>query len=66
MNEEFEVITVTISLTATAKRNNFRTSTGKLAFSAAMQSMSRHVILPSAFGKEGRNSSMLCAKTFMK
>ena len=31
-----------------------------------MQRMSRHVILPRAFGKEGRNSSTLCAKTFMK
>ena len=46
--------------------NNCRTATGKPAFSAVMQSMSRHVILPRAFGKEGRNSSMLCAKTFMK
>ena len=35
-------------------------------FSAVMQSMSRHVILPRAFGKEGRNSSILYAKTFMK
>ena len=67
MNEEFELITVTISLAATAmNENNCRTATGKPAFSAVMQSMSRHVILPRAFGKEGRNSSMLCAKTFMK
>ena len=61
MNEEFELITVIISLAATAKRNKCRTATGKPAFSAVMQSMSRHVILPRAFGKEGRNSSMLCA-----
>ena len=66
MNEEFELITVTISLAATAmNENNCRTATGKPAFSAVMQSMSRHVIRPRAFGKEGRNSSMLCAKTFM-
>ena len=53
MNEEFELITVTISLTATAmNENNCRTATGKPAFSGVMQSMSRHVILPRAFGKE--------------
>ena len=67
MNEEFELITVTISLAATAmNENNCRTATGKPAFSAVMQGMSRHVILPRAFGKKGRNSSMVCAKTFMK
>ena len=67
MNKEFELITVTIPLAARAmNENNCRTATGKPAFSAVMQSMSHHVILPSAFGKEGRNSSMLCAKTFMK
>ena len=67
MNEEFELITVTISLAATAmNENNCRTATGKPAFSADMQSMSHPVILPRAFGKEGRNSSMLSAKTFMK
>ena len=61
MNEEFELITVTISLAATAmNENNCRTATGKPAFSAVMQSMSRHVILPRAFGKEGRNYSTLC------
>ena len=38
----------------------------RCAVSGVMQSMSRHVILPCAFGKEGTNSSMLCAKTFMK
>ena len=54
MNEEFEVITVTISLTATAKRNNFRAATGKLAFSAAMQSMSRHVIYAQRIRKGGK------------
>ena len=44
MNEEFELITVTISLAATAmNENNCRTATGKPAFSAVMQSMSRHV-----------------------
>ena len=66
MNEEFELITVTISLAASAKENNCRTATAKAAFSAVMRSMSRHVILHRTFGKEGRNSSMLCAKTFMK
>ena len=50
MNEEFELITVTISLAATAmNENNCRTATGKPAFSAVMQSMSRQVILPGAF-----------------
>ena len=59
MNEEFELITVTISLAATAtNENNCRTATGKPAFSGVMQSMSRHVILPRAFGKEGRNYFM--------
>ena len=44
MNEEFELITVTISLAATAmNENNCRTATGKPAFSSVMQSMSRHV-----------------------
>ena len=63
MNEEFELITVTISLAATAmNENNCQTATG----SADMQSMSHPVILPRAFGKEGRNSSKLWAKTFMK
>ena len=58
MNEEFELITVTISLAATAmNQNSCRTATGKPAFSAVMQGLSRHVILPSAFGKEGRNKS---------
>ena len=38
-------------------QNNCRTATGKPSFSAVMQSMSRHVILPSAFGKEARNRS---------
>ena len=58
MNEEFELITVTISLAATAmNQNSCRTATGKPAFTAVMQSMSRHVILPSAFGKEGRKKS---------
>ena len=58
MNEEFELITVTISLAATAmNQNSCRTVTGKPAFSAVMQSMSSHVILPSAFGKAGRNKS---------
>ena len=70
MNEKFELITVTISLAATGvtreNENNFRTATGKPAFSAVMQGMSRQVILPRAFGKEGRNSSMVCAKIFMK
>ena len=67
MNEEFELITVRISLAATAmNENNCRTATGKPAFSVVMQSMSRHVILPSAFGKEERTSSTLCTKTFMK
>ena len=67
MNEEFEFITVTISLATTAmNENNCQTATGKPAFSGAMQSMSRHLILPRAFGKEGRNSSTLCPKTFMK
>ena len=64
MNEEFELITVTISLAAMAmNKNNCRTATGKPAFSGVMQSMSRHVILPRAFGKEGEggNSSMLSA-----
>ena len=46
--------------------NNCQTATGKPTFSAVMQTMSRHVILPPAFGKEGRNSSTLCAKTYMK
>ena len=63
MNEEFELITATISLAATAmNENNCRTATGKPAFSGVMQSISRHVILPCAFGKEGRNSSTLCPK----
>ena len=67
MNEELELITVTISLAATAmNEKSYRAATGKPAFSAVMQSMSRHVILPGAFGKEGRNSSTLCAKTFVK
>ena len=67
MNEEFELITVTISLAATAmNENDCRTATGKPAFTAFLQSMSRHVILPRTFGKEGRNSSTLCAKTFME
>ena len=48
MNEEFELITVAISLAATAMNENTenycRTATGKPAFSAVMQSMSRHVI----------------------
>ena len=51
MNEELELITVTISLAARAmNENNCRTATGKPAFSAVMQSMSRHLILPRAFG----------------
>ena len=63
MNEEFELITVTISLDATAmKENNCRTATGKPAFSAVMQSVSRHVILRRAFWKEGRNSSRCTVK----
>ena len=66
MNEEFELITVTILLPPRQNENNCGTATGKPAFSAVMQGMSRHVILPRAFGKEGRNSSMVCAKTFMK
>ena len=67
MNEEFELITVTISLAATAmNENNCQTATGQPAFRAVMQTMSRHVILPRAFGKEERNSSMLWAKTFME
>ena len=67
MNEEFELITVTISLASTAmNENNCGTATGSPAFSGVMQSISRHVILPRAFGKEGRNSSTLCPKTFMK
>ena len=67
MNEEFDLITVTISLAATAmNENNCRTATGKPAFIGVKQSMSRHVILPCAFGKEGRHSSTLCPKTFMK
>ena len=41
-------------------------STTKCEFSGVMQSMSRHAILPRAFGKDGRNCSMLCAETFMK
>ena len=46
MNEEFELITVTISLAATAmNENNCQTTTGKPAFSAHMQSMSHPVIL---------------------
>ena len=58
MNEEFELITVTTTFAATAiKQNSCRTATGKPAFSAVMQSMSRHVLLPSAFGKEVRNKS---------
>ena len=66
MNEQFELITVTISLAAAEmNENNCRTAIGKPAFSGVMQSMSRHVILPRTFGKKGRNSSMLCAKTFM-
>ena len=48
------------------RKLNCRTATGKPAFTAVMQSRSRHVILPRTFGKEGRNSSTLCAKTFMK
>ena len=67
MNEKFELITVTISLAATEmNENNCRTATGKPAFGGVMESMSRHVILPRAFEKEGRNSSILCAKRFMK
>ena len=67
MNEEFDLITVTTSLAATAmNENNCRTATGKPAFIGVKQSMSRHVILPCAFGKEGRHSSTLCPKTFMK
>ena len=70
MNEEFELITVTITeqfhLPPRQNENNCRTATGRPAFSAVMQGMSRHVILPRTFGKEGRNSSMVCAKTFMK
>ena len=46
--------------------NNCQTATGKPVFRAVMHSMPSHVILPRAFGKEGRNSSMLCAKTFVK
>ena len=41
-------------------------ATGKPVFSAVMQSMSRHVILPRAFGKEGKKYSMLGSKTFRK
>ena len=42
MNEEFELITVTVSLAATAmNENNCRSATGKPAFSAVMQSMSQ-------------------------
>ena len=42
MNEEFELITVTISLAATAmNENNCRNPTGKPALSAVMQSVSR-------------------------
>ena len=67
MNEEFELITVTISLAANwQNENNCRSPTGKPAFTAVMQSMSSHVILLRAFGKEGRNSSTMCAKTLMK
>ena len=45
------------------ERKQRRTATGEPAFSEVMQSMSRHVILPHAFGKEGEggNSSMLSA-----
>ena len=58
MNEQFELITVTISLAAAEmNENNCRTAIGKPAFSGVMQSMSRHVILPRTFGKKGRNSS---------
>ena len=50
MNEEFELITVTISLATTAmNENNCRNPTGKPALSAVMQSLSRHVILLRAF-----------------
>ena len=61
MNEKFELITVTISLAATAmNENNRRTATGKPAFSWVMQSMSRHVILPRAFvGHLGRREEIL-------
>ena len=52
MNEEFELITVTISLAETGmNENNCRTATAKPAFSAVMQSMSRHAILPAQLGR---------------
>ena len=58
MNEEFELITVAISIAATAvNENNCRTATGKPAFSA--------VSAPRIW-EGGKNSSTLCAKTFMK
>ena len=60
MNEEFELITATISLAARAmNENNCRAATGKPAFSSVMQSMSRHV-----GGKKFFHT--VCAKTFMK
>ena len=46
--------------------NNGQTATGTPVFIAVMQSMSRHVIPPRAFGREGRNSFILCTKTFRK
>ena len=53
MNEEFELITVIILLASrTMNENNCRTAIGKPAFSAVMQSMSRHAILPRTFGKK--------------
>ena len=58
---KFELITVTILLAA-MNENNCRDATGKPVFSAVMQSMSRHVILPRALGKEGRNSSVVRIK----
>ena len=67
MREEFELINVTISLAAKLQNeNNCQIATGKPVFSAVMQSMSRHEIRPRAFGKKAKNSSMLCAETFMK
>ena len=55
MNEEFELITVTISLAATAKRKQLSNCHRQTSFQCSH-----------AFGKEGRNSSTLCAKTFIK
>jgi len=66
MNEEFEFITITISLAASAKRKQLSNCHRQTSFQC---SHAKHVTLYNSapfIWKEGRNSSILYAKTFLK